>query len=74
MFIISGISRGLEFWSVNHTSIYKNSKLKVLKIQNILLKHLINWPNDSLGTNLHKLLSLADNHGEQHYNLLALPQ
>ena len=32
MFIIFSISRGLEFWSVNHTSIYESSKLKVSKI------------------------------------------
>ena len=25
MFILSSICRGLEFWSVHHTSIYKNS-------------------------------------------------
>ena len=29
MFILSSISSGLEFWSVNHTSIYENSELKV---------------------------------------------
>ena len=28
MFILSSISRGLELWSVNHTSIYENSELK----------------------------------------------
>ena len=31
MFISFSISRGLEFWSVNHTSIYENSELKVFK-------------------------------------------
>ena len=31
MFILSSISSGLEFWSVNDTSIYKNSKLNVFK-------------------------------------------
>ena len=31
MFILSSVSRGLEFWSVNHTSIYKNSESKVFK-------------------------------------------
>ena len=40
MFILSSISSGLEFWSVNHTSIYENSELKVFK--NIkFLKYLI---------------------------------
>ena len=31
MFISSPITSGLEFWLVNHTSIYKNSELKILK-------------------------------------------
>ena len=32
MFILSSISRGLEFWSVNHTSIYENSESEILEI------------------------------------------
>ena len=36
MFILSSISSDLQFWSVNHTSIYKNSKLKVFKNINVL--------------------------------------
>ena len=31
MFVLSSISSGLEFSSVNHTSIYKNSESKVFK-------------------------------------------
>ena len=31
MLILSSTSRGLEFWSVNHTSIYENSELNVFK-------------------------------------------
>ena len=31
MFILSSISNSLEFWSANHTSIYKNPELKVFK-------------------------------------------
>ena len=31
MSIFSSISRGLEFWSVNHTLICENSELKVFK-------------------------------------------
>ena len=31
MLILSSISSGLEFWLVNHTSIYKNSGLKLFK-------------------------------------------
>ena len=32
MFILSSISSGLEFWSVNQMSIYENSELTFLKI------------------------------------------
>ena len=38
MFILSSISRGLEFSSVTHTSIYENSKLKVYKNISLLDK------------------------------------
>ena len=31
MFILSYVYSGLEFWSVNSTSIYQNSELKVSK-------------------------------------------
>ena len=31
MFILSSVSSGLEFWSVNHISIDENSELKVFK-------------------------------------------
>ena len=31
MFILSSISSYLEFWSVNHTSIYENSELNVFR-------------------------------------------
>ena len=48
MFIVSSISSGLEFWSVNHTSIYENSEFKLLgEIFN-------NWPNNLLGKNVYK--------------------
>ena len=44
-------SISLEFWSVNHTSIYKNSKLKVFK-NNFFGETSNNWPNNLLGTNV----------------------
>ena len=43
MLILSSISKGLEFWSVNHTSIYENSKLKVFKNINIFGEISSNW-------------------------------
>ena len=36
MFTLSSISRGLEFSSVNHTSIYENSESNVFKNMNFL--------------------------------------
>ena len=50
MLILPDISSGLEFLSVKHTSIYKNSELK--KIKNIKFLDGIsnNWLNDLLGT------------------------
>ena len=50
MLILPDISSDLEFLSVKHTSIYKNSELK--KIKNIKFLDGIsnNWLNDLLGT------------------------
>ena len=58
MFILSSISKRLEIWSVNHTSIYKNSESNVFK--NIKFSGEIsnNWPNDLLGTNVYKTLQV----------------
>ena len=41
MFILSSMSSSLEFWSVNHTSVYENSELKLLKIWNSWVKYVI---------------------------------
>ena len=46
MFILSSISSGLEFWSLNHTSIYENSKLKVFENIKFLGEVSDNWLND----------------------------
>ena len=56
MFILSVISSGLKFWSVNHTSIHENSGLKVLNDINFFGEVSNNWPNDLLGTNAYKTL------------------
>ena len=50
MFILSSMSKGLEFWSVNHTSLYKNSASKVFKNIKFLGEIYNNWPNYLLGT------------------------
>ena len=54
--ILSSISSGLEFWSVNHTSIYKHSKLIVFKNMKFLGEISNNWPDYLLGTDLYKTL------------------
>ena len=59
IFILSSFSGGLEFWSVNHTSMYENLKMKMVKVfKNIKFFGEIssNWPNDLLGTNVYKTL------------------
>ena len=56
IFILSSIPRGLEFWYVNHTSIYKNSESNVFKKIKLVRKISCNWPNDLFGTNVYKTL------------------
>ena len=51
MFILSSTSSGLEFWSVNHTSVYENSELEVFKNINFFSEISSYWPDDLLGTN-----------------------
>ena len=52
MFILSSISCSIEFWSVNFTSIYENSELKVFKVITFLGEICNNWSNDLFGTNV----------------------
>ena len=56
MFILSSASSGLEFWSVNRTSIYENPKLNVFKIMKFFGKMSKNWPSDLLGSYANKNL------------------
>ena len=56
MFILPSIARGLEFLSVNHTSIYENSELKVFKNIKYFGEISSNLPNGLLGTNVYKTL------------------
>ena len=56
MFILSSVSSGLEFWSVNSTSLYENSELKVFKNIKCFGEIYSNWPNYLLGTNVYKTL------------------
>ena len=52
MFKLSSISSGLEFWPVNYTSIYKNSKSKVFKNIICLSEISNNLPIALLGTHV----------------------
>ena len=54
MFILCSISSGLEFWSVNHTSIQEKSELIVFNNFKLLGGISNNWPNDLCGTNVCK--------------------
>ena len=56
MFILSFVSGSLEFWSVNHISIYENSELNIFKDINFLGEISNNWPKDLLETNAYKNL------------------
>ena len=58
MFILSSISSGLEFLSVNQISIYENFKLKVFKNMKILGEMSNNWPKYLLGTYVYRTLEL----------------
>ena len=51
MFILSSSCSRLEFWSVNHSSIYEISGLKVYKTFIIYN----NWPNNLSQTNAWKV-------------------
>ena len=52
MFILSSISKGLEFSSVNHTSRYETSESKDFKNIKFLGEMSYNWPKDLLRTNV----------------------
>ena len=62
MFMLSSISRGLAFRSVNHNLIYENSWSKVFKNIKFLDEIFSNWPKDLLGK---KLSNFVDNYDWQ---------
>ena len=59
IFILSSISRGLEFWSLNHTSRYENSESNVYKNINFLGEMSNNLPKDLLGTKVYMTLKFC---------------
>ena len=54
--MLSSISSGLEFWSVNYTSSYESSKTKVFKIIKFVDEISSNQPNDLLAANVYQTL------------------
>ena len=54
MLDLSSISRGLELWFVNHTSIYENSESNIFKNIKFLGEISSNWPNDLIETSVYK--------------------
>ena len=59
MFILSSISRRLEFCSVNHTLIYENSVSNVFKNIKFSGEICNNWPNNLLGINVYNTLEFC---------------
>ena len=56
MFILFSIYSGLEFWSVNHSSIYEISELNVFINIKFLGEISNNWSYDLLGTSVYNTL------------------
>ena len=52
-FILSSISNGWLFWSVNHTSMYENSELNVFKKIEFVDEIFNKLPNVLFGTNVY---------------------
>ena len=74
MFLLPFISSGLEFWSVNQTSIYENSESKMFRNIRFLDEISNNWPNDLLETILCKTLESCWYSFLTIYNVLILLQ
>ena len=74
MLVSFSISSGLEFLSVNHTSIYGKSELKVFKNIIFLVKYLIIDQRIFNEQMYIWFLTFVDNHCWQYYNELILLQ
>ena len=58
MVILSSISSGLEFWTLNDTSIHEISESKVFNNVTFFGETFSNWPNDLLGTKVYSVILL----------------
>ena len=74
MFILFSISSGLEFWSVNHTSIQEKSESIVFNNFKLLGGISNNYQMIYLEQMYARLLYRVDNHCRQYYNELILLQ
>ena len=59
MFVWSSISSGLEFWSVNRTSVYENYESKAFKKIKYFGEISNNRLNNLLGRNVYKTLEFC---------------
>ena len=74
MFIWSPSSSGVEFWSVDHASIYEHSEFNGFRKTKCFGEISNNWPNDLLGTNVYNNYDFFWQSFWQHYNELILLQ
>ena len=74
MFMQCSVSSSLEFWSVNHTSIYENSKSNIYKNIKFWVKYLTIDQTIYLEYMYTRLLDFLDNYYWQYYNWLLLLQ
>ena len=74
MLVLSCIISGLEFWLVNHTSIFENSDSKGFENAKVLGKTSNNWAKDLLGINVYKTAEYWKKYYWQYYNGLVLLQ
>ena len=66
IFTLSSVFIGLEFWSVNHTSMHENFELKVFNNVKFLAEISSNSSKDLLETNVYKTQEFVDNHCQQY--------
>ena len=59
MNVLSSISSGLEFWSINQTSLYENAELKVFENIKFSGEISYNWPKNLLGINIRETLGFC---------------
>ena len=59
IYVLPSFYTRLEFWSVNNTSMYENSELKVFKNRKFLDEISNNWPKEFLRTNVYKTLEFC---------------